>query len=67
MQENLKIKLQNIYYFNLILFILLFYSQTLNYGRTFDDDLIIDRFIKSEMQNYFRPTFIKFHFYPIYF
>ena len=70
MQENLKNKITE-YILFLISFCLFyfFYSQTLNYGRTFDDDLIIDRFIKSPgdaklLSSYF---YARFHFYPIYF
>ena len=58
-----------------VLFILSFivfyfiYSHTLNYGRTFDDDLIIDIYINSPgdaklLSSYF---YARFHFYPIYF
>ena len=58
-----------------VLFILSFiifyliYSHTLNYGRTFDDDLIIDKYINSPgdaklLSSYF---YARFHFYPIYF
>ena len=52
-----------LYYFYLI------YSHTLNYGRTFDDDLIIDKYINSPgdaklLSSYF---YARFHFYPIYF
>ena len=50
------------------LFIFLF-GKTLEYGRTFDDFMLIDKFTKSPGDAKLISSFFyaKFHFYPIYF
>ena len=57
-----------IYFFSLFLF-LFFFSETLNYGRTFDDDALVNRVLKSPGDAKLISSFLyaKFHFYPIYF
>ena len=48
---------------------LIFFNETLNYGRTFDDDALVNRVIKSPGDAKLISSFLyaKFHFYPIYF
>ena len=56
------------YSLSFILF-LIFFKETLNYGRTYDDFALVDRFIKSPGDAKLISSFLyaKFHFYPIYF
>ena len=56
------------YLFTFVLF-LLFFGKTLNYGRTYDDFMLVDKFIKSPGDAKLISSFLyaKFHFYPIYF
>ena len=57
-----------VYSISFILF-LFFFKETLNYGRTYDDFALVDRFIKSPGDAKLIASFLyaKFHFYPIYF
>ena len=57
-----------IYYISFFLF-LYFFKETLNYGRTFDDFAIVDRFTRSPGDAKLISSFFyaRFHFYPVYF
>ena len=52
--------------FSLFIF---FFGKTLDYGRTFDDFMLVDKFTKSPGDAKLISSFFyaKFHFYPIYF
>ena len=56
------------YIFSFSLFIY-FFGKTLEYGRTFDDFMLVDKFTKSPGDAKLISSFFyaKFHFYPIYF
>ena len=56
------------YIFSFGLFIF-FFGKTLDYGRTFDDFMLVDKFTKSPGDAKLISSFFyaKFHFYPIYF
>ena len=57
-----------IYFISFALF-LLFFGESINYGRTYDDFALLDRFTKSPGDAKLISSFLyaKFHFYPIYF
>ena len=67
-KDKLKLYEYLVYLTSFILFII-FFGETLNYGRTFDDFAIVDRFTKSPGDAKLLASFFyaKFHFYPIYF
>ena len=67
-KDKLKIYEYLIYFISFILF-LIFLGETINYGRTFDDFAIVDRFTKSPGDAKLLASFFyaKFHFYPVYF
>ena len=52
--------------FSLFLF---FFKHTLDYGRTYDDDALLDQFTRSPGDAKLISSFLyaKFHFYPVYF
>ena len=56
------------YILSFVLF-LYFFGKTLDYGRTFDDFMLVDKFTKSPGDAKLISSFFyaKFHFYPIYF
>ena len=56
------------YIFCFIVFILLF-KETLDYGRTFDDDSLVNKVIKApgDAKLISSLLYAKFHFYPVYF
>lgn len=56
------------YVLSFVLF-LYFFGKTLDYGRTFDDFMLVDKFTKSPGDAKLISSFFyaKFHFYPIYF
>ena len=58
----------SIYFLSFLLF-LFFFGETLDYGRTYDDFALVDRFTKSPGDAKLIASFLyaKFHFYPIYF
>ena len=57
-----------IYFISFGLF-LFFFGESINYGRTYDDFALLDRFTKSPGDAKLISSFLyaKFHFYPIYF
>ena len=57
-----------IYFLSFALF-LIFLGESINYGRTYDDFALLDRFTKSPGDAKLISSFLyaKFHFYPIYF
>ena len=67
-KNKLKVYEYTVYTISFILF-LAFFGETLNYGRTFDDFAIVDRFTRSPGDAKLISSFLyaKFHFYPIYF
>ena len=67
-KSKIKIFEYFVYAISFILF-LVFFKETLNYGRTYDDFALVDRFTKSPGDAKLIASFLyaKFHFYPIYF
>jgi len=67
-KTQLKIFEYLVYIFSFGLFIFLF-GKTLEYGRTFDDFMLVDKFTRSPGDAKLISSFFyaKFHFYPIYF
>ena len=57
-----------IYFISFGLF-LFFFGESINYGRTYDDFALLERFTKSPGDAKLISSFLyaKFHFYPIYF
>ena len=67
-EPQLKIFEYIAYILSFTLFIF-FFGKTLDYGRTFDDFMLVDKFTKSPGDAKLISSFFyaKFHFYPIYF
>ena len=67
-----KNKIKSLEYLGYILSFVVFYllfKETINYGRTFDDDSLIKRVIKApgDAKIISSLLYAKFHFYPVYF